>query len=47
LVSIERRPILARPGHRLFAGFTRTWLGATPVSEILKRELIDSATAKR
>lgn len=45
LIRIEGEPVLGHAGHALFAGFVRTWLGATPASDALKRDLLDSAAS--
>jgi len=45
LIRIQGEPVLGHRGHALFAGFVRTWLGATPVSDALKRDLLDSAAS--
>jgi hypothetical protein len=45
VVSVEDEAVLSDPGHDVFEGFARTWLGDTPVSDALKQDLIDSAAA--
>lgn len=43
IIRVEGQPLLGLSGHAVFLGFLRTWLGDTPVSDVLKDELVESA----
>lgn len=43
VIRVDGQPLLGVGGHEVFLGFARTWLGATPVSDLLKQDLLESA----